>query len=225
MSPIGCFIFDLDGTLVDTETIANESWKKAEERLSFKMDEKVLFGMKGANHASAKIVFDSFYQAHPTFEEARLARDYFFNKRLDEAPIPLLPGVKETLTYLKEHDIDMAIASSSRRRYVEFVTTSTGIRKYFSSLVCGDEVKESKPNPAIFEAARNMAHMEVNECAVVEDSINGVKAGRNGSFLVIGIPNAIPFDEETTAHCDYVFLSMFEMLEAIKDGRIPLLKK
>lgn len=212
----------MDGTLLDTERLSTLAWEKAAEKLSFALDYPTIMKMKGGNLQAAEVLFDAFYHGKPSFKVARKARDDFFFDYIAHNPIGILKGGKEILSYLKNKGYLLALATSSRRSYTEQVTKKTGIYAFFDFIVCGDEIKRSKPDPEIFDIASRSLNLPSSSCLIIEDSPNGIRAGHNGNYKVIGIPNVIPFNEETKSFCYKVYNSLEEFLMQIKEGKISL---
>lgn len=216
---IAAFIFDMDGTLLDTEKLATWAWDMAAKEMNMSFDRRLLFKMKGAGLNQAKAFFDAAYHGKPSFEEARFVRDKYFFSRVWEEPDLVLPGAREILAFLKNHQIKIALATSSRREYSQSLLKKMGLISFFDEMVFGEEVSLSKPNPDIFLEAAKRIDVPPAQCAVVEDSANGVMAGYSGGFFVVGIPNSYPFSEKTKAECNLVLPSLLSLLGLLKEGQ------
>ncbi|CAG8743255.1 14305_t:CDS:2, partial [Gigaspora rosea] len=103
----------------------------------------------------------------------------------------LMPGVMRLVKHLKKHRIPMAIASKSVRKFVNVKTSvNRELFNMFDNVTCGDDVKNLKPAPDLFLAAREaIGNPPTNQCLVFEDSINGIKAAKNANMKVIWVPN------------------------------------
>ncbi|RIB30555.1 HAD-like domain-containing protein [Gigaspora rosea] len=102
-----------------------------------------------------------------------------------------MPGVMRLVKHLKKHRIPMAIASKSVRKFVNVKTSvNRELFNMFDNVTCGDDVKNLKPAPDLFFAAREaIGNPPTNQCLVFEDSINGIKAAKNANMKVIWVPN------------------------------------
>jgi len=209
------FIFDMDGTLVDTERIATMCWVKAAQATGFEIDKQLLFSMKGASIANAEKNFDAFYHGHPSFAETRAIRDCLFQNYIHSNHVPALPGAYELLEYLSKKGFGLCLATSSMPEYGQFILTQAGLWDYFSFKVFGDEVANGKPNPEIFLKASSKLGLSPDQCYVIEDSKNGILAGYRGGFHIIGIPNAYPFDDETKRVCEDTYGSLLDFLHSL----------
>lgn len=208
MAEVMGFIFDMDGTLVDTERVATMCWKEAAKEIGFSLDEKLLFSMKGASIVNAEKSFDAFYHGTPSFAKTRAIRDRHFQEYIHTHSVSSLPGAKSILSFLTKNDYRLCLATSSMPEYGRFILAQAGLWDFFTYRVFGNEVMNGKPNPEIFLKASIKMGLQPCQCYVIEDSKNGIMAGKSGGFHVVGIPNAYPFDEETLAACELTFSSL-----------------
>lgn len=133
----------------------------------------------------------------------------------------LMPGVEKMLLKLKNgKKKKLAIATSSHREPFLLKTLNhkhlINDTEMFHVIVCGDDVKESKPNPAIFlEAMRRLGSTDASKCLVFEDAVNGVRAAIAGGFPVVWIPSdqrLLQGQEELMQKCLLVAKSMEDLL-------------
>ena len=111
---------------------------------------------------------------------------------LREMEMPVKPGVKELLTYLREKGYKIAMATASAREYSMDNLRLAGIDEFFDHVITGDMVKEAKPNPEIFLKAAEALGEKPENCLVLEDSLNGVEAGIKGGFVTVMVPDLNP---------------------------------
>ena len=84
-----------------------------------------------------------------------------------------------------------------------------------TDLLGGDMFEHSKPQPDIYLKAAQLANVDISECLVLEDSINGMKAGRAAGAYVVMIPDIIPFSESAKPFCDYLCESLIDVIQLI----------
>ena len=125
----------------------------------------------------------------------------------------------EILSWLKEHSIKVAVATSTTRRVAEGYWKQSGIDQYIDASVCGDEVVNSKPDPEIFLKAASLLQVPIAECMVAEDSINGLKAARASGAVSCMIPDLTPYTEELAPICDHVSPSLLDCRKIILDSQ------
>ncbi|MCD8131981.1 MAG: HAD family phosphatase [Lachnospiraceae bacterium] len=212
-------IFDLDGLMFDTEPMWTTFWKPTLESLGLLYYEELPDAFRGTAGESSREVLRSFYGENVD-TDAILRR---FNDCAREAfarPVPKKPGLDKLIEWLSGQNIPMAVASSSSREVIERHLANGKLEKYFQVIVSGHEVACSKPDPEIFLLAAKRMNVNPAECLVLEDSHNGVRAGKRGGFITVMVPDLLPVTEEMkslyTAECR----DLFEVLELLKEGKI-----
>ncbi|HCK0663014.1 TPA: HAD-IA family hydrolase, partial [Enterococcus faecium] len=110
----------------------------------------------------------------------------------------------EQLEWLKKKKIKMAIASSSPMDTINEVVTTCKIESYFDCLISGRDLPESKPNPTIFLKASEQLRIPVEECLVIEDSYNGIKAGKRANMKVLAIKDK-RFSQDVSLADDVIY--------------------
>lgn len=113
-----------------------------------------------------------------------------------ECGLPMKPGIRELLGFLKEKDVKIAVASSTRKQTVENQLVWAGIREYFDAIICGDMVERSKPAPDIFLKVCEVLGVEPERAYVIEDSYNGIRAAHAGKLMPIMVPDLLPPTDE-----------------------------
>ena len=103
------------------------------------------------------------------------------------------------LDYIREYGIKCAVATSTRRESAEKTLHTIGAWEYLDNVVYGDSVEHGKPEPDIFLAAAGRIGVPPQECIVIEDSINGIKAGHAAGMKVVHVPDTIQIDDTIRA--------------------------
>jgi HAD superfamily hydrolase (TIGR01509 family) len=202
-------IFDMDGTLLDTQKIYMPAWKWAGEIQGFSDMDKTALLMCGTNEVgSTKYLKDHF----PTLDIVKFKEDaeVYVNENLT---IRYKEGVKETLDFLKEKGIKLGLASGTSREKAIKRLNFVNALDYFDATVYGNEIENGKPAPDIFLKAANLLGAKPEECIVFEDSDNGIKSGFNAGMKVIGIPDVKPFSKDIK---DMLFAEFDRMDKAIE---------
>lgn len=154
-----------------------------------------------------------------TYDEGR-ANPHGVSKRLYSTQrCPGKTRAHEFLSWLKEHSIKVAVATSTTRRVAEDYWKQSGIDQYIDASVCGDEVINSKPDPEIFLKAASLLKVPIAACIVAEDSINGLKAARAAGAISCMIPDLTPYTEELAPICDHVSPSLLDCRKIILDSQ------
>ena len=183
-------IFDMDGVIFDTEMLCRKAWHSMEEEYGIsaeKMDQLLILCV-GTNRAHMV----------KTFLE-QLGNDFPVERFLDESMdriaalgasgLPLKKGAVELLSWLKEQNALLALASSTKRSLVIQELTDAGLLDYFSVITGGDQISHSKPDPEIFLLSCRHFDIAPEDALVLEDSENGLLAAHNGKIPAICIPD------------------------------------
>lgn len=205
LKQFGAVIFDMDGVLINSEPLWEESdlkvFKKEIGLTGYTKEYRAQFlGMPMEDEI--KVVAADFKIARdriPSILEARRkSLMELYRERLE-----LFEGALELLEYFSR-DKKIALASSSSLDLINFVVDRFNIRKYFEVLVSGEEVAHGKPFPDVFLLAARKLMVKPEKCLVIEDSVNGVKAGKAAGMKVIAVLQT--FKEQESFSCaDWVF--------------------
>ena len=212
---IKAVLFDMDGILFDTEIVMKEGWLKAARELNFTLTEEHLSQMRGSALPRSRKLFEEWFHGQVTYDEGRAIRTAYLNDYIRRNGVPEKPGLHEFLSWLKEHSIKVAVATSTTRRVAEDYWKQSGIDQYINASVCGDEVINSKPDPEIFLKAASLLKVPIAACIVAEDSINGLKAARAAGAISCMIPDLTPYTKELFPFCDYVSPSLLVCKEIL----------
>ncbi len=203
---IKAVIFDMDGLMFDTETLYNMAWTYAGQKHGYEIDAKVLDPMRGVNQETVRRLFREAFGEDFDFFEIRKSRVEYMERYISEHGLPHKPGLTELLGYLKDKGYQIALATSTSRETALEYLEMEQVRDYFEVIVCGDMVKNSKPDPEIYLKAVSQLGRSPKECVVLEDSPNGILSGYQAGCRVIMIPDCLnPGPEElkrTTAILD-----------------------
>ena len=106
--------------------------------------------------------------------------------------LPIYPGIEEFLTQLQQQGIAIALVTGALRSEVELVLQKSGIAQYFSVIVGGDDITQSKPEPEGYLLAVSQLNLQPSECLAIEDSYPGIEAAKKAGIPVVGIANTYP---------------------------------
>ncbi|MBR6186250.1 MAG: HAD family phosphatase [Clostridia bacterium] len=195
-------IFDMDGLLMDSEGIGLTVMHACGFLQGKDIPVPLIRETIGANSQAASEMYRAF---DAQIDTEKLFRDFSASMQAlaREGKIPLKKGATELLSALKEKGVPCAVASSSGIKTIEVYLRSAGIKQAFSALVTASGLP-SKPAPDVFLKAAQALHAAPDRCLVLEDSVNGVKAGRAAGMTVCMVPDLIPFTETLRPYCDHV---------------------
>lgn len=210
-------LFDMDGTLIDTEKYYRIFWPKALAQFGYHMtDEQVLF-MRSLGRPFAPKQLKEWFGEELDYYAVRDRRKQLMEEHLDRVGIELKPGAVEILEALKKRGILAAVATATDLERTEKYLRLVGLREYFDRLISATQVKEGKPSPDIYIYACEQLGLAPEECIAVEDSPNGVKSAYGAGCRVIMVPDQTEPDEELSKLL-YARVDRLDGIEAYLDG-------
>lgn len=204
-------IFDMDGVIFDSERLIADLWREvAEEKKMPDIDIAIQRSIGITNDATTQ-VFKELYGEDFPYEEYKKIVSTRFHAKYDNGNLPTKPGIKELLVFLKENKIPTAVASSTRTAVVETEIRDAGLLPYFDRIIGGDQVTHSKPDPEIFLKAAEALNAKPEECYIIEDSFNGIRAANAAGMHPVMVPDLLEPDDEIKALYEEIFPSLVEV--------------
>lgn len=216
MSMIKLVIFDVDGTLVDSEVVFVKAAIKNMEVNGYNIPMSAIMGIIGQNRVAGQKLIES--TQDDSFDYDKYIKNYekIRSEILEKEPLKLKKGALNILNYCKEHGIRMAIATSTYREKQVKVLTNLGIIDYFDYMVFGDEIKNSKPAPDIYLKVYERYNYDKDEMIIYEDSNNGILSGYNAGIKVVYIKDIVDVNKETLSLCYKQVKDLDEGIEILK---------
>lgn len=218
-------IFDMDGVLIDSERQSNEGWLWAAEQLGVDMPMWLIDSFKGAPAELCCKFFDDYYKGAIDYWEAKELRTQHVYKIRETEGIPVKKGVKEVFEYIRNNGLKCAVATSTRRESAEKTLHKIGVWDYLDAVVYGDEVEHVKPEPDIFLRAAKAIGISPSEAVVVEDSINGIKAGYAADMRVVHIPDTIAIDDDIRKLTYMVCADLNGLIDVVESINKPVINR
>ncbi len=187
--PIQALIFDMDGTLVDSEPFAERAWIDFLRRHGHELRAEVLGRMFGLRLFESAAIVKEAYGLDLPVEEIAATQDELRLAALRGNLRPL-PGAAALVAFGREAGLRLALATSSLRHHADLTLAEVGLAGSFDAEATGDEVERGKPAPDIFLLAATRLGVEPRACLVLEDSPAGVTAGVAAGMRCVWIPNA-----------------------------------
>lgn len=189
-------IFDMDGLMFHTEWLSTVMWEKAGAEQDVIVTKEFVDTCRGKNSNDIRKLFLERYGEEFDYDTARAKRHQYMREYMETQGVPKKEGLVELLTYLKDHRIGVALATSTGREMAKWMLQSAGVYEYIDAFAFGDEVVRSKPEPEIFIKAATALGLKSEECVVLEDSGPGVIAGKAAGGYVIHIPDMVVLSDE-----------------------------
>lgn len=212
-------IFDMDGTLFDTEKLYRQAWLEVASEFGEEKNYELPTAISGTNlgEDSYKVI----RRFYPNIDApAYLARVLVEVRKASERELELMAGVKEILNFFQSAGVSMAVASSAPVAVIEKNLSRANLRSYFKALVGGDNVSNGKPAPDIFLLAAKKLNLAPSDCYIFEDSFNGIRSAAASSGAAIMIPDTVQPTDEIKKLCAAVFPNLNEARRAIEEGHL-----
>ena len=214
-SPLDAVIFDMDGLLLDTETLYRDASFRACAGLGLELTDAVHLSLIG----TPKEVGDALLVAHfgETFEISsfdRSCNEHF--EDLCRNGIPLKRGAGALLDLLKEQRIPCAVATSTSRPTAEKHLKRAGVLDRLDALVTRTDVVSGKPDPETFLKAAAALKARPGHCLALEDSFNGVRAASAAGMATIMIPDLLTPTEDIRRWCAAVWPSLADVTRELQ---------
>lgn len=186
-------IFDFDGLVIDTEITEMRAWREIYQRYNVDLPLETYLLCVGRG-ATTQIFHPYDYLVEQLGRELDRAAIQTECRRRNLELIhaqPVLPGVRELIVEAKRRGLRLAVASSSPRSWVDSHLTRLGLRGFFDTLACGDEVEHAKPYPDPYLKAMEKLAVSAEQAVAFEDSLNGMLAARAAGIFCIVVPGEL----------------------------------
>lgn len=217
MRKIKAVVFDMDGVLIDSETIEKKNMIKSAETNSLPFEDEFFEIFLGCNdEMSYQILLDR-------YKDSKIVDKYLNDleqlqaNEYKEGNIKLKPGTREIIDYLRNNNSPYALATGSSYKYVELDFLQNGYDKIpFDHIVTGDQITNSKPDPEIFIKAANLMNIDINDCLVVEDSPKGIEAAYSSGAQSCFVPDLVKANQNILSKATFHKNNLFEVIQLIE---------
>ena len=207
---IKAVIFDMDGVLFDTEKLAVKCWDEIGVKAGLGKSGYMVYKTLGRTKEESVKIFEKEFGTRFNNEVFQKYYREYLNEYYKNNPVPKKEGLDEILSYLKDNNYKIAVASSSGRNSVLHHLDDAKITDYFDVIICGDMVKRSKPEPDIYLTAAKKLNVPASECIAVEDSESGLNSAHCAGMTVVYIPDLYIADNKTKEIIDLSFENLIE---------------
>lgn len=216
--PFDAVVFDMDGTLLDTEMVFRAVVFDAAEELGFEMTDDVHLAMVGSSHEATRRMLVETYGAgfpYALFDERCRA---MMQERTVE-PVPVKRGAREFLGALRDRHIPLAVATSSRAIHAYGHLGRAGLLDHFDTIVTRDDVVHPKPDPEPYLTAARRLGVDALHCLALEDSHTGVRAAHAAGMKTVMVPDLLRPTSEIAGLC----VAVMESLAHVHRAAFPLM--
>ena len=192
----------MDGLLLDTERLSEDSFRKASSLFNLTFDTKLFMTLTGQSGPAHSQIL----AAHLPNEIDAVAFDrhwkQFYFDSLSEG-VPVKPKAADFLQSIQQADVPVAVATSSHTDKAIDQLTRAGLAPFLDLVRGGDQVSQAKPSPEIYQKVMTTFGTDSQQVLVLEDSNNGVRAGLAAGAKTVHIPDRLPADPAFSAFANY----------------------
>jgi HAD superfamily hydrolase (TIGR01509 family) len=215
-------IFDMDGLMLDTETLAREAWFNTMRTFGIDLTDAVYLQVLGTTGARTRQIFQEAYGADIPIDAMYDHKQQYIDDAIAQGRIAAKPGLVALLNHLDANGIPKAVGSSTVRALVMKKLEAAGVRDRFEVIVGGDEVQHGKPAPDIFLKCAELLNVPPANCLVLEDSDNGIRAAHAAGMQCIMVPDLKPPADDVRLLANAVVGSLDEALNVIDDWLLAI---
>ncbi len=179
-------IFDMDGVIVDTEPVHHYAYHQLFKELNLEVSDELYASFTGNSTKNVMEKLKNHFGLSQEINDLITRKRDLFNDAFDHKDdLYLLEGVEQLIKDLYSSGMQLILASSSAKVTIDRVFKRFNLHSYFSHIVSGEDFPQSKPHPAIFEHAVFLATSAKQNCIVIEDSTNGIKASKAAGIFCV----------------------------------------
>ena len=208
-------IFDMDGLMLDTESLSHRAWEAIAATHEAGFDLALCRAMIGRNHPDCLALLERHYGSLEQAEALMQAWFASYDAIVEREGIALKPGLDELLALLEAQSIPRAVATSTRHERAKAKLARANLLHRYDALVGGDEIACGKPAPDIFLLAATRLGVAPQRCIVLEDSEPGVIAALAAGMTPIMVPDLHPPSDELLRRQPLVMRSLHDVAAAL----------
>ena len=215
---IKAVLFDMDGLMVDTESLATEAFIHSAKKQGYDMTKEETLLVLGFTTKSIYEFWENYFKNSDVSGKQLVDDHYKYIENILFTTGPRkMPYIEELLKYLKESNYKVAVASSSNMNHIINNMEKTGLKKYIDEFASGAEVENGKPAPDVFLLAAERLGVKPEDCLVLEDSKAGVLAGSSAGAKVIMVPDMFKPDEECKERTYRIVGNLGEVISVLEE--------
>ena len=208
---IKCVIFDMDGVIIDSEEIHKKAYYETFTAIGVDVTDELYKTITGSSTINAFQKLVAHFNLDKNPEELVLDKRRRYVQFFENDPtLHLVKGVEKLIQHFRNQQLTLVLASSSAMVNIDRVFTRFDLHTYFTAKISGADLVASKPHPEIFEKAAILGNTPKENCIVIEDSDNGIKAANDAEIFVVGYKNPLAADQ-TLENADLVIENFSEL--------------
>ncbi|MBO3098238.1 HAD family hydrolase [Gelidibacter pelagius] len=180
-------LFDMDGVIVNTEPLHQKSYSLMFDDVNIEVPNDLYATFTGqSTRAICDMLIKHFKLPLGTETLQEIKRHHFKYLFENDNELDLLPGVLDLIKDYYNNGLTLVLASSATMENINNIFERFNLNPYFVAKLSGADLKASKPHPEIFENAAKAAGFDRDQCMVIEDSTNGIKAAKDAGIFCVG---------------------------------------
>ena len=212
---IKCVIFDMDGVIIDSEEIHKKAYYETFISIGVDVSDELYKSLTGSSTINAFQKLVAHFKLDLNPEELVLnKRKRYVNFFENDPTLHLVKGVEDLIKHCYNKGLTLVLASSSAMVNIDRVFNRFNLNPYFTAKISGADLTASKPHPEIFEKAALLGKTSKENCIVIEDSDNGIKAANDAGIFVFGYKNPMAADQ-TLKNADVIIDDFSELQKII----------
>lgn len=189
-------IFDLDGTVLDTEKLLVKYWCMAANEFGFPMTREHALNLRSLARKYAEPLLKEWFGKSCDYMTVRNRRMELMDEHLERYGLETKQGIRELLIYLGKNGYKRAVATATDLNRAGNYLKEVGLYEYFDCIISAHQVKNGKPKPDVYVYAVSKLGLRPDDCIAVEDSPNGVISASDAGCRTIMIPDLTEPDKE-----------------------------
>jgi HAD superfamily hydrolase (TIGR01509 family) len=204
---IEALIFDMDGLMIDSERLYFQAEREIAARFNASLRDETLWKMMGTKPIEGLAIFVSDLNLPIGAEEALDMRNSMMREKLKK-DLVTMPGLSHILSIFHHH-LKLAICTGAQREFLDIVVDRLEIREKFDVLQSSDGIRKGKPEPQIYSETCKKLGLAPEKCVVLEDSQNGVLAGKRAGCYVVAVPSEYT-EGQNFGRADFIASDLFQ---------------
>jgi HAD superfamily hydrolase (TIGR01509 family) len=209
---VDALVCDMDGLLLDTETLAMQALLSAGAEVGLEMPQSLCRSMIGVPEDMSRLLFRERHGSGVPADPLFAAAARHLEALIDDGQLRIKPGVLEMLAAAEEAGLPKAVATSSARRKAMHHLRRAGIGDRFDAILTRDDVARGKPHPDLYVQAARALETAPSRCLALEDSYNGVRAAHAAGMPVVMVPDLLAPTDEMRRLCRAVVTDLHAVI-------------
>lgn len=214
---IKAVLFDMDGTVLDTETVHKIAWDRALTEASVPIAEDTFYSLIGLNvQSTGQYLKEHFGLEEDAFLQVNSNAVRYSYEYIEQKGLSVKKGFHALSDFLLQNGIKSVIVTSSEQEDARANLGKAGILDRFDGIIGGGDVEKGKPSPEPYLKAAALVGLSPSECIAAEDSANGVRSAYNAGITCVYIKDMIDIPQEVQALAAYHEESLDKIIKIIE---------